>query len=206
MNPRLLYRLSLPTAAVLVAACSGAPTPDTIGRHLQAGEYFESRGSPDATLTDPHGKAFDIRAETAGKLGYVFFGYTSCPDICPITMNTLARALDRIEPAERERIVPIFITLDPDRDDPERVGYFVDAIGGGIVGLTGTEAELVGVLEQFGYVMPPWEKPEEGFYEVPHPADLFVLTPDGEVRFGYPNGVTPDPIVADARVILGIDW
>ena len=194
-------------AALAVLACAdGPPTPRSVRYQISAGQYPQEKATPDAVLTDQTGQTFDIRAETEGRLGYLYFGYTSCPDICPSTMANLGRALDLLEPEVREQVVPIFVTLDPVRDTAAALTAWLDAVGTGMVGLTGTQEEVDAVLEQMGYIMPPYNRPDEGGYEVPHPPDLFILTPDRKVQYGYRDFFSADAIAADARKLLEVDW
>ncbi|HSG47004.1 MAG TPA: SCO family protein, partial [Longimicrobiales bacterium] len=74
------------------------------------------------TLTDTRGRPFDFRAETDGHITLLFFGYTFCPDICPVHMATLAAALTELDPGVRQDVRVVFVTVDPQRDTPERLG------------------------------------------------------------------------------------
>ena len=90
---------------------------------------------PEFTLTDVEGKPFDFATQTGGQLTFLFFGYTNCPDICPIQMATLTSALAEM-PDVGAQIV--FVTTDPARDDPERLRSWLTNFERPIVGLTGT--------------------------------------------------------------------
>jgi len=162
---------------------------------------------PATQLLDQHGERFDMRAAGRGKITFLFFGYTFCPDICPIIVSTLARALDQVEPEVRSEVVAVFVSLDPPRDTPERIGEWLAGIDPTFVGLTGSYEELDAALDELGYVRPPTEIPEEGFYEVAHPGTLFMFTPDRLGRFGYqPDDVRADAIASDIAQVLATEW
>src|SRR5690349_15837269 len=99
-------------------------------------------GGPYA-LTDQDGKP---RASTdfGDKYQLIYFGYTFCPDVCPTTLALMAAALDRLGP-DKDRIVPVFITIDPERDTPDAIKKYVAAFGPEFVGLTGTPDEIAKV-------------------------------------------------------------
>lgn len=201
---RLAATLVLLTAAI--AACGGDGI-QAVARRLNAAEFGQPYPMPSGTLTDQRGNPFDLRAGTAGKITFVYFGYTHCPDVCPLTMAALARGLQQLDPSERAGVETVFITLDAARDDPARLDRWLSAMDTSFVGLTGEQEHLEEVLGQMGFVMPPYEAPEGGDYEVPHPATLFLFTPEPQGRFGYPAGsVTPEAVAADVRELEKVEW
>ena len=100
------------------------------------------------TLTAPDGTT--VTDETyRGKWLLVFFGYTSCPDICPTTLSEIAAALELLGP-DAAKLQPIFITVDPERDTPEVMGRYTGAFDPRIVGLTGSPQQIAAVAAQYG--------------------------------------------------------
>ena len=199
----------VPLALIAMIGLSCADSPPTlrsVRRSLHAGEFTKPKEAPQGALINQDGQLFDLGKELEGRLAFVFFGYTSCPDICPLSMATLSRALDQLGPEERARVSPVFISLDPQRDTPEKIKSWISGFGDDFVGLTGTEAALEVVLSQFGYVQPHHAYPTEGPYEVAHPSDIFAITPDGFVRFGYLHNSPPDQIAEDIQALLSIEW
>ena len=104
---------------------------------LSGSVFDEPLAKPDFTLTDTSGAPFDFRAETDGKLTLLFFGYTSCPDICPIHLANLAAVLRQISPDFQRRIQVVFVGVDAPRDTPERMRSWLDSFDARFVGLTG---------------------------------------------------------------------
>ena len=201
------------TSLLLLLLVLGACVPvesdpiDALSSRVSGISLPQPKGLPATELIDQNGARFDLRAAGRGKITFLFFGYTFCPDICPIVVSTLARALQQLEPDVRSEVLAVFVSLDPPRDTPERIGEWLAGIDPTIVGLTGTLDELDAALGELGYVRPPTEIPEEGFYEVAHPGTLFMFTPDRLARFGYqPDDVRADAIAADIGEVLATEW
>src|SRR5689334_24836254 len=108
-----------------------------LGRNVITGQI--AVGGPYA-LTDQDGKP---RASTdfGGKFQLIYFGYTFCPDVCPTTLAVIAATLDKLGP-DQDRIVPVFITIDPARDKPDVLKKYLAAFGPRFVGLTGTDRQI----------------------------------------------------------------
>ncbi len=204
--------LFIPIAVLLTLVAPACVPGDadpiaSLNSRVRATVMPRPHGLPATPLIDQYGERFDLRAAGRGKVTFLFFGYTYCPDICPITLSTLARALTQLEPDERSDVLGVFISLDPARDTPERIGEWLAGLDPAFVGLTGSYEELDEAMGELGYVRPPLEIPAEGFYEVPHPAMLFMFTPDRLGRFGYsPDDVRPEVLVADIRQVLATEW
>lgn len=152
---------------------------------------------PDITLTDTAGRPFDLRAETAGRPTLVYAGYLSCPDVCPIHMQTIASTL-ALPGYERVRPTVVFIDTDPERDSPEEVRAWLDRWDPGFVGLTGSLDEVNQALEAMG--LPPavhGEPQSDGWYEVDHPAQVLAFDRDGVASRQYPFGTRQQDWVND---------
>ena len=84
---------------------------------------------PDLVLTDTHGKTFDLRKQTKGRPTLVYFGYTHCPDVCPLTMSNIAVAKQQLPKAEQDKLRVVFVTTDPERDTPAALGKLAGGAG-----------------------------------------------------------------------------
>lgn len=145
---------------------------------------------PDFTLTDTRGEAYDFRERTAGKLTLLFFGFTNCPDVCPVHMANVAAVLRGLPAEQRNQIEVVFVSADPARDTPERIRQWLDAFDPKFVGLRGTLDEINTLLDELR--LPPVvidEPDENGNYNVGHPAQILAFTPDDLLRVVYPFGL-----------------
>ncbi|WP_249341321.1 SCO family protein [Sphingomonas sp. 1F27F7B] len=173
---------------LIVSGCSGAPgEPPLAGARI---------GGP-FTLTDPNGKP--VRdGDFAGKYRIVYFGYTYCPDICPNDMLKIGQAmktLDKQAPAKAAQIVPIFITVDPERDTPGVVGEFVRNFDDRIVGLTGSPAAIAAVEKQYAVYAKKEAPGPNGAYLVGHSQIAYLMGKDGKP-------ITSLPIEKDAAAVV----
>ncbi|MFD9813108.1 SCO family protein [Streptomyces sp. NPDC059080] len=97
---------------------------------------------PDLTLTDSDGKPYDLLAKTKGHPTLIYFGYTNCPDVCPLTMANIAVAVKQLPKAEQDDLRVLFITSDPERDTPQALKKWLGGINKNFTGLTGKFADI----------------------------------------------------------------
>jgi protein SCO1 len=161
---------------------------------------------PDFTLTDTEGQPFDFRAETEGELTLLFFGYTSCPDICPIQMSVIAGALDT--PGTPQATV-VFVGVDPERDTPEALRSFLDQFDSRFIGLHGTPEEIARAQAAAPHVAPATRLPDDGGdgdagddYLVGHSTQVIAYTPDDQAHVVYPSGTRREDWIADLPRLL----
>lgn len=159
---------------------------------------------PDFTLTDTAGRPYDFAAETGGRLTLLFFGYTSCPDVCPIHMATLSAALE--QPGMPDPVV-VFVTTDPVRDTPERLRSWLDNFGTDYVGLTGSAEQIAAAEDAAGVArsVVPADGADDEDYEVGHAAQIIAYTPDDRAHLQYPFGVRRQDWEADLPRMLD-EW
>lgn len=194
MNHNLLRLLAL-TIAALLAGCSlpngsngNAEKPPLAGANI---------GGPFA-LIDQHGKT--VRdSDFAGKYRIVYFGYSYCPDVCPVDVQNIAlamRALDKSDPALSARIVPIFVTVDPVRDTPPVLKQFASAFYPRLVALTGTPTQIDAVKKSFAIFSQAEPKRPDGGYIVNHSRLAYLFGLDGKPLALLPQDKSPEEIVA----------
>lgn len=192
---------------LLGAACGGeADRPaarDAVADSLRGIPLPEPFEKPPAILVDTEGRFWDLRAETEGQLTFLFFGYTHCPDVCPVHMGNLAAALDHLGSAVRRRTTVVFVTTDPERDTPERIRAWLDRWDRAFVGLRGTEEEVAGIQAALKLPRSVKEAPDaEGNYMVGHAAQVVAFAPDGRTVL-YPFGIRAADWVHDIPLLLG---
>jgi protein SCO1 len=113
---------------------------------------------PDLVLTDTKGEKYDLRKETAGKPTLIYFGYTHCPDICPLTMNNIAVAKKQLPKSEQDKLTVVFVTTDPARDTPAELGKWLKGVDSSFVGLTGDFATIQASARTLGISIEPSHK------------------------------------------------
>lgn len=128
-------------------------------------------------LTDQQGLE-RTQADFAGRVVLLYFGYSFCPDLCPTALQTMAEARDRL--VEPGRVQPLFVTLDPGRDTPERLAGYMAAFGPDFVGLGGPKPEIDRLTRRFGVVYRLRTDVDPEFYPVDHSSRLYVM--DGRWR------------------------
>jgi protein SCO1/2 len=158
---------------------------------------------PSFVLTDTSGRPYDFDQATKGKLTYLFFGYTHCPDACPATMSYLSYAL-RLQPAAlRKEISVVFVTVDPKRDTGPVMRRWLNHFNRSFVGVTGSLRQI-GDLEHAAGV-PTAIKAPNGHgagYEVEHSSILFVYSPDDRAHVVYAQGFKPTDYAHDMPLLL----
>jgi len=148
---------------------------------------------PNLVLTTTEGKPFDLRKETKGMLTLVFFGYTNCPDVCPVHTANISKVLKSLPNEVSSKVRFVFITTDPERDTPEVLGKWLASFDAGFIGLTGTREQIL-AAQQIAQVMPAIRevpdstKPSQ--YFVGHAGQVIAFTPDDDLaHIVYPFGV-----------------
>jgi len=151
-------------------------------------------------LTDTSGKTVTAE-DTDGNIRLMFFGFTSCPDICPTTLQKLARVVKNLPEPTRQDVKIIFVSVDPERDTPERIKSYVEFFSDSIIGLTGSEKNLRELSKRyrttFGYEAPN----EDGNYDVSHSSAVYVFDRDGEARLLVRPGQSTEALIADLKVL-----
>lgn len=145
---------------------------------------------PDFTLATTDGKPFDFRRETDGYVALLFFGYTHCPDICPVHLANIAAALQKLGPEVNNAVKVVFVTTDPARDTPEVVRAWLDKFDRRFVGLVGDSAAIGDALRQLKMSQPVRETgASESTYTIGHSAIVLAFTRDNLAHVVYPFGV-----------------
>jgi len=136
----------------------------------------------DFTLIDKAGKPVRY-ADFAGKWRILYFGYTFCPDVCPLDVQHLMQGYHAYARAHHDlgaRIVPMFISIDPQRDTPQAVGQFAAAFGPELIGLTGSPAQVAGAAKAFAVYYQKRKGATPGTYLMDHSRAAYLMAPDGK--------------------------
>lgn len=187
MRLRFVLLLLLVTSV----ACRRDDAPARTGSEFRGVVLQTPIEKPDFTLTDFNGAPYNFRLQTAGKVALLFFGYTHCPDVCPLHAANVASVLRQLPFEARDAIRFVFVTTDPDRDTPERLKAWLGAFDSSFIGLRGTQDEVNRI--QAGLRLAPARKEYSGAdsssYLVGHAAQVIAFGTDGLARLEYPFGV-----------------
>lgn len=188
--PRNLFAFALP---FLLLACTGQNSPPDAPPLAGAaiGGPFE--------LVDSKGAA--VRwSDFAGKYRIVYFGYTYCPDVCPLDVQRMMQGFARFkqdEPKLAAQVVPMFISIDPGRDTPAVVGEFTHAFSDDLIGLTGTPEQVAGAAKAFSVYYEKGEANEEGGYLMDHSRAAYLMGRDGQPIALLPVDDGPAAVTAE---------
>jgi protein SCO1/2 len=150
------------------------------------------------------GGPFDFRRETDGYVTLLFFGYTHCPDVCPVHMANLGAVLDRFPFEISSRVKVVFVTTDPARDTPERLRKWLGGFSPDFIGLTGTAEQLTQAQIAAGLMPAAPDSADSGKadYGVGHAAQVLAYTPDNLERVQYPAGTRQEDWAHDLPLLV----
>ncbi len=202
-----LSRRALCVAAVLtllvLAACRSEPPP--------ASDTQPARPAPNFTLSDQRGQTFRL-SDQRGKVVLLNFGYTNCPDVCPIALAQLAQ-VRRDLGAQAAQVEVVFVTTDPVRDKPQRLTDYLQAFDPQFIGLTGPTQALRQVWAAYHVQVDPGgpDAPTPSAAEwdtkvydvIGHSAVTYLIDPAGNVRAMYPAEWPADQMLPDVKAALG---
>lgn len=121
-------------------------------------------------------------SDYSGRVRMLFFGFTSCPDVCPTALQKLNQATSSLAPELQDEVLTLFVSVDPQRDTPERLAKYVDFFGDNIAGLTGTEPQLRELAKRYRTTFGYDEPDPDGNYAVSHSSAIYVFDRDGSAR------------------------
>lgn len=195
-NPKQILILGL-LAAVSVgiglwAGMQGQKPPPASGYADLGGDFTLMSDQGPVSLHDFRGKVVPI-----------YFGFTHCPDVCITSLGAIAAGLKQLSGDEREQVQPVFITIDPERDDPARVGEYARYFDPGFVGLSGSLEEVSKVAKQHFVIFEkvPLEDSDMG-YTMDHSSIIYVVGRDGVIRSLIHHGEKPEAIAQTLRDAL----
>ena len=193
-----MYRwrwIALITIGLLLAACAhqfSGVAPNPIGP------------APDFALTDETGQPFQL-SDLRGKWILLAYGYTHCPDVCPLTLSHLRDVKKTVDP-DGDEVQVVFVTIDPERDTPDimhkYVGHFDKLFPQKFKGLSGTPAEIAAAAQPYRV---KYEKKETGSadgYSMNHTAEVYLIDPQFNWRMTFPFGVKAEEIAADLQTLM----
>ncbi|MHB8817974.1 MAG: SCO family protein [Bellilinea sp.] len=167
---------------------------------LHGSEITSKVPAPAVNLTRADGSSFELSGRK-GRIVLVFFGYTSCPDVCPTTLADMKRI--KADLGERAAEVDfVFITVDPQRDTPERVQAYASGFSQDFIGLSGSEGELEPVWQGYGVFRKIQESQSAAGYLVDHSARVYLVDKTNQLRVTYTYGTPVEDMANDIRYLL----
>lgn len=154
----------------------------------------------DFTLTDQNGETFTL-SQQQGKVVLIFFGYTNCPDVCPVTLSEYTQVKRQLQD-QAEGVEFVFITVDPERDTPERMQTYMANFDPEFTGLSADRAELEPVWKAYGVYQEKVDSSSAAGYLVDHTARTYAIDKQGNWRLTYPFGMEVEKLTADVRHLL----
>lgn len=172
------------------------PVPALGGVQLPQGLVL---GGP-FSLVDQAGAPVTER-DFAGQWLLLYFGYTYCPDICPTELGTIAAAMDALGPLG-DRVTPVFITIDPERDTPQAMAQYVERFHPRLRGLSGTSEQVAEAARRFRVYYAKVQPRDAGQYLMDHSSFVYLVGPDAKVRALFRPEAGPEAIAATVRAQL----
>lgn len=130
-----------------------------------------------------------------GKYRLVFFGFTECPDVCPTTLLTLSKVMSLLK-AQKNKLVVLFITVDPDRDSPAKLKTYLNQFDPAFIGLTGTHAQIEQAEKSYGIYASETQSKDANPYTFDHSSFIYLMNPDGKYIRYFPPDAPPQYIAA----------
>lgn len=179
-------------AAGVAAATAAAPA-------FKAGVFDPPRPAPDFTLQGTNGRQLRL-SQYRGKVVLLAFGYSHCLSVCPITLHTFAQALRQLGTAAGA-VQVVYVTVDAQRDTPDKLKAFVGSFDARIIGGTGTEQQLAQVRKDYGVTAT--RIPDGNSYMYDHSSSIYLIDRAGRIRALMPYGHPPEDFVNDVRILQG---
>jgi protein SCO1/2 len=154
----------------------------------------------DFTLDGSIGRPVSL-SEFRGKPLLLYFGYTTCPDVCPTTLADLRNAMRQLGP-DQDKVQVLFVSVDPERDTAERLGAYLPFFDPSFIGLTGPVTDIEAIAGRFGVMFRKNEANSAADYLVDHTSAVLLLDADGRLRLMFPYGTTGEQIAADTKLFL----
>lgn len=177
--------------------CLSATAASSVG-DLKAGVFEPARLAPDFVLRGSDGTELTLN-RYRGKVVLLSFGFTTCTEVCPVTLAMLAQARKKLG-AAANKVQVVYVTVDPERDSPERMRKYLSSFDSTFIGATGATAQLAVVRKDYGITAT--KVPMEGGYSIAHSSYIYMIDRQGNLRALMPFGHNADDFVHDIKLLL----
>jgi len=189
--------------AAAVLACNTTPPPKP--GDLRGAVYSDPIPKPDFELVSTAGDTFSFKVKTEGFVTLLFFGYTYCPDICPIHMANIGAVLRTLTPDVANKVKVVMVTTDPERDTPERLRAWLDNFDSSFIGLIGSLEDVNAIQQRLVLPRAVIVESEDG-YTVGHSARVLAFTTDNRAHVSYGFGTRQADWAHDLPLLVNSDW
>lgn len=197
---RSLLLALLAIGALVAAGAIYWETNRSDAYEFNGGQISPAQAAPPLDLTDQQGEPFTL-AQEDGKVALVYFGYTTCPDLCPTTLNDFAIVKDDLGDQSAD-VDFVFVTFDPERDTQDRMKQYLEFFDPAFIGLRGDDEQTQQVLQEYGVTTKRKEYPNSSTkYLFDHSALIYVIDKEGKLRLTYPYGTDPAMIAEDIEYL-----
>ncbi len=208
---RLLVASAVTVLAAVTAGCasSSAATKSNndpglvlINNSPYKGNIITPVAKPTGTLTDDLGQPYNVRAKTAGIVTLLYFGYTNCPNLCPLTMSNTAVALRMLPAADQAKVRVLFVSVDPGRDTLARLKSWLGNFDPAFIGLRGTLAQVQSFEQQTGLPIGPEFKDSKGEFQLDHATEMFAYSTDNVAHEAFFPSTPPADMANDLKLLV----
>ncbi len=190
----VLYGVALGLVLVVAAALAWY----LVGPGARQVGYGEALIGGPFSLVDQQGKQV-TEQDFAGRFMLIYFGYTFCPDVCPLTLATMAQAIEQLSPEQADRVAPIFITVDPERDTVKQLASYAPLFSPRLVALTGTPEQIKQAAKAYRVYFAKVAGDGSSDYLMDHSAFIYLMGPDGRYRRHFGHDASPEDIAKALR-------
>ncbi len=205
-NPRVLIALAA-VAALALGVLASYMTSRPVAPEIDGLLWPQSKALKVVALEDHHGAPFTLERMT-GRWTLLFFGYTHCPDVCPVTLSVLKNAIALMAESGADPEPPqvVFVSVDPERDTLEHMGAYVSHFNPAFLGVTGNDAKLKDFARQMGVLYIRADADADGNYLVDHTAAVFLIDPRGHLVALFQAPHSAQTIARDVPKIQRLEW
>ncbi len=196
----MVFAFCISVVSTVAAESTSTKSTETKSTALKSGVFDPPRMAPDFSLPSSRDNQFTL-SEQRGKLLVLGFGFTNCPNVCPMTLANLAQVYKNLG-ALAEQVQVVYMTVDPERDTPARLREYLTNFNSHFVGVTGSADELAAVRQAYGIIAKKEVHKNGGNYEVHHSSYIYLIDRDGLLRALVPFGKSADDITHDIKILL----
>jgi protein SCO1/2 len=188
--------------AAATGAGNGSPGMVLINTSRYDGNIITPVVKPSGTLTADEGRPFNVRTGTRGIVTLLYFGYTHCPDLCPLTMSSTSTAMRMLPRADQARIRVLFVSVDPGRDTPARLRSWLGGFDPAFIGLRGTLPEVEAIERQTGLPLGPVYRDSAGYVQLDHATEMFAYSTNNVAHEAFFPSTPPAEMAHDLKLLV----